>query len=193
MFKAGFTLDLTVERYYAKDAIRAVLHSILFHRTFTLTKPEEEDLDAFDITFARAADEDFEAVISAKIADFMREMGNGSSKGGVSVMFYEKKQKPKYWFGGRADEDSCWEQWVINVTLVNPRSEREQLEARKLVQKQLQTALLRISQKTNEEKDHVPPITNNEPFPFQILIVPNAEIPWGMGGMLKQISGFLPS
>jgi hypothetical protein len=38
------------------------------------------------------------------------------------VQFFEKKRKKAYFFG-RAEEDVCWEQWTLDVTLAQPRTE----------------------------------------------------------------------
>lgn len=38
------------------------------------------------------------------------------------MQFFEKKRKKAYFFG-RAEEDVCWEQWTLDVTLAQPRTE----------------------------------------------------------------------
>jgi autophagy-related protein 101 len=38
------------------------------------------------------------------------------------VQFFEKKRRKTYFFG-KADEDVCWEQWTLDVTLAQPRTE----------------------------------------------------------------------
>jgi hypothetical protein len=38
-----------------------------------------------------------------------------------TVEFYERRPK-KNWFS-KAEEKVCWEQWVLNVTLVSPRAD----------------------------------------------------------------------
>jgi 3-methyladenine DNA glycosylase AlkD len=39
------------------------------------------------------------------------------------VQFFEKKRKKTSYFFSKADEDVCWEQWTLDVTLAQPRTE----------------------------------------------------------------------
>lgn len=38
------------------------------------------------------------------------------------VMFFEKKRR-KAWFGKTGEDEVCWEQWTLDVTLATPRTE----------------------------------------------------------------------
>lgn len=38
------------------------------------------------------------------------------------MQFFEKRRRKTYFFG-KADEDVCWEQWTLDVTLATPRTE----------------------------------------------------------------------
>lgn len=43
-----------------------------------------------------------------------------------TVQFFERRTTAKrinIWFAPKAEQEVCWEQWVINVTLVNPRTD----------------------------------------------------------------------
>jgi autophagy-related protein 101 len=46
---------------------------------------------------------------------------NTGVRGLVSVQFFEKKRR-KAWFT-KAEEEVCWEQWTLDVTLATPRTE----------------------------------------------------------------------
>jgi len=42
-------------------------------------------------------------------------------RGTMAVQFFEKKRR-KAWFT-KAEEEVCWEQWTLNVTLATPKTE----------------------------------------------------------------------
>ncbi|KAJ3194935.1 hypothetical protein HK101_001545 [Irineochytrium annulatum] len=81
-----------------------------------------------------------------------------------------ERRAKKFWFT-KTEEEIAWEQWTVAITVAQSKTERDQIEARKSVEKQLLGCLLAITEKCNEHKDHVPPILNNDtyPFPFQIM------------------------
>jgi len=103
-----------------------------------------------------------------------------SSRGTVVVQFLEKKRKKSGWFVSKADEETVWEVWVIEVTVMGARSEPEAQRNRRKMEKGLQEACLRVLEYVNEERSYIPPITTNEanPFPYQILVNPKGE-GWG--------------
>lgn len=53
--------------------------------------------------------------------------GSKSHRGQIAVEFYERRPK-KAWFS-KAEEKVCWEQWLLSVTLVNPRTDSGMLES----------------------------------------------------------------
>ena len=48
--------------------------------------------------------------------------GPGGTRGQVSVQFFEKRRRKSYFFS-KADEDVCWEMWMLDVTMSVPKSE----------------------------------------------------------------------
>jgi autophagy-related protein 101 len=115
-----------------------------------------------------------------------------------AVEFYERRPK-KAWFS-KAEEKVCWEQWVLNVTLVTIKTDSgritfhptaseevptdffppDRARARASLEHQLQKAVLEIITTASLRKDHIPPITTNDlnPFPYQIVVSPKGET-WG--------------
>ncbi|TPX35239.1 hypothetical protein SmJEL517_g02295 [Synchytrium microbalum] len=182
-----YRLELNVDRFYLKEVLRALLHSIIYHRSFSMTRPYEVNLEALDI---RLDDPEIEGQVDEKISTFARTLDSytGLVKGQIDVMFFEKRAK-KYWFT-KAEEEVCWEQWTLAVNVTLARSEREQIESRKALERQLLNCLFKISGKTNEEKDHIPPITNQDtyPFPFQIVTTSASETSW-----TSVLKSYLPS
>lgn len=56
--------------------------------------------------------------------DTSSDMGARSTgvRGSMAVQFFEKKRR-KAWLYGKGEEEVCWEQWTLNVTLATPRTE----------------------------------------------------------------------
>ncbi|KAG9064658.1 hypothetical protein KI688_002916 [Linnemannia hyalina] len=75
-----FPVELTVERSYLKDALRAILHTVLFHRVFANIKPR--DMDILDLTIPIIDDPEVDKLVDEKIAAFVKVVdSNPQSKG----------------------------------------------------------------------------------------------------------------
>ncbi|KAF2484648.1 autophagy-related protein [Neohortaea acidophila] len=190
-----FHLTLTTDRPTARDLLKALLHTIFFHRVFTALTPATHDV--LDLTLPYVSDDEIEAVIEKRTGAFVRYLDNGGNGGGgsgtdgheaggaggggnskatLTLHFLEKKRR-KGWFVAKADEETIWETWVITLSLLPSAGgsggggiagERN----RALMEKSLQEAVMRVIDVANSEKGHIPPITSTEtnPFPFQILV-----------------------
>jgi len=104
---------------------------------------------------------------------------NGNGRGQLAVQFFERRKNEKQprlssWLYGKVEEDVCWEQWTIDVTLARPRTETEVEKVRDAMETSLQKAVMKILTHAGEEKEHIPAITTNEthPFPYKIVINP---------------------
>jgi len=159
-----------------------VLHTIFFHRTFPAVRPI--DRDVLDITLPTVDDVDIETLIDQQATALVRQMdgtfspyaGQTNGRGQLLVQFYEKRQKPRissYFFGGRSvEEEVCWEQWTIDVTLAQPKTHAEYAKVRTAMETSLEKAVMKIITTAGEEKEHIPQITTNEthPFPYKIVL-----------------------
>jgi autophagy-related protein 101 len=99
------------------------LHTIFFHRYFTSISPLTHDL--LDLTLPAIDDVDLETLIEQKTFALVRAIDSTHQprgRGQIVVQFFEKKRRKTYFFG-KADEDVCWEQWTLDVTLAQPRTE----------------------------------------------------------------------
>ncbi len=66
-----------------------------------------------------------------RLLDTSTETGGGYAAGGggtrngvrgqMAVQFFEKKRR-KAWFG-KGEDEVCWEQWTLDVTLATPRTD----------------------------------------------------------------------
>ncbi|KAF9143971.1 hypothetical protein EC957_002565 [Mortierella hygrophila] len=172
-----FPVELTVERSYLKDALRAILHTVLFHRVFANIKPR--DMDILDLTIPIIDDPEVDKLVDEKIAAFVKVVdSNPQSKGQIGIMFYEKRTK-RAWFSSTSSE-VCWEQWAITFNVVTNINEKDKQRSIKNMEKALSSLFLSILRTVNERKDHIPPITTSDgnPFPYQIVI-PTASDTWG--------------
>lgn len=136
-----YTLDIFADPTFAKDIVKAVLHTIFFHRYFTPIVPLSRDL--LDLTLPAIDDVDLETLIDQRASALVRELGSGegggggigrggmgmggvsgASRGQLAIQFYEKKARRKtYNFFSKGEEEVCWEQWTLDVTLATPRTE----------------------------------------------------------------------
>lgn len=101
----------------------AILHTIFFHRYFTSISPLTRDL--LDLTLPAIDDVDLETLIEQKTYALQRAIDSTHQprgRGQIVIQFFEKKRRKTYFFG-KADEDVCWEQWTLDVTLAQPRTE----------------------------------------------------------------------
>lgn len=170
-----------------------ILHTIFFHRTFPAVRPI--DRDVLDITLPAVDDVDIETLIDQQATALVRQMDHGTyssysggnGRGQLAVQFFEKRQPSKqrissYFFGGRAEEEVCWEEWTIDVTLARPRNETEIEKVRDAMETSLRKAAMKILTTASEEKEHIPPITTNEthPFPYKILVNPKEQARRGL-------------
>ncbi|KAG0263729.1 hypothetical protein BGZ95_003738 [Linnemannia exigua] len=172
-----FPVELTVERSYLKEALRAILHTVLFHRVFANIKPR--DMDILDLTIPIIDDPEVDRLVDEKIAAFVKVVdANPQSKGQIGIMFYEKRTK-RAWFSSTSSE-VCWEQWAITINVVTNINEKDKQRSIKNMEKALSSLFLSILRTVNERKDHIPPITTSDgnPFPYQIVI-PTASDTWG--------------
>jgi autophagy-related protein 101 len=214
-----YTLELFADPQLAKEVIKAVLHTIFFHRYFTPVVPLSRDL--LDLTLPAIDDVDLETLIEQRADSLVQELGSGGAggpsrmgvegrpggaragngggvagRGQLVCQFFEKRRRKAY-FGFGKDEEVCWEQWTLDVTLGSPRTETgksriftrgqdgadaqsEVIKVRRAMETSLQRTTMKIVDIVNRDKGHIPPITTTEqnPFPYHILVNPRNE-GWG--------------
>lgn len=108
-----------------------ILHTIFFHRFFPSVRPRTHDV--LDLTLPVVGDAELETLIEQKTSSLIRQLdttsdlGSRSSgvRGQIAVQFFEKRRR-KAWFT-KGEEEVCWEQWTLDVTLAIPRTESGEL------------------------------------------------------------------
>ena len=102
-----------------------ILHTIFFHRYFPSIRPKSRDL--LDVTLPVVDEVELDTLIDQRTTALIRQLDttsnrhSNSGRGQVVVQFFEKKRR-KAWFA-KAEEEVCWEQWTLDVTLATPRTE----------------------------------------------------------------------
>ena len=104
-----------------------ILHTIFFHRFFPSIRPKTRDI--LDLTLPFVDDAELETLIDQRTATLVRQLDTSSDmgvrstgvRGLMAVQFFEKKRR-KAWFT-KGEEEICWEQWTLDVTLATPRTE----------------------------------------------------------------------
>lgn len=104
-----------------------ILHTIFFHRYFPSIRPKSRDL--LDVTLPVVDEVELETLIDQRTAALIRQIDmtsnrHSNSRGQIAVQFFEKKRR-KAWFS-KTEEEVCWEQWTLDVTLATPRTESGQ-------------------------------------------------------------------
>jgi len=116
--------------YWNKSLIphqKGILHTIFFHRYFPCIRPRSRDV--LDITLPVVEDVEIETLIEQRTAALVRQLDTNSDagsrgsgvRGQIAVQFFEKKRR-KAWFT-KGEEEVCWEQWTLDVTLATPRTD----------------------------------------------------------------------
>ncbi|KAI9766827.1 MAG: hypothetical protein M1840_006303 [Geoglossum simile] len=178
-----YILEVFADPTCVRDIVKGILHTIFFHRFFPSLRPKTCDL--LDLTLPVVDDADLETLIDQRTSALIHQIDTTSNqrsnsvRGQIAVQFYEKRRR-KTWLRAAAEEEVCWEQWTIDVTLATPKTESERVKVRKAMETQLQKTAMKIVATVNREKDHIPPITTSEsnPFPYQIVTNPKDE-GWG--------------
>ena len=153
-----------------------------------MVKPSTIDLDSLNLTFVKIDDPFIEESINKKIESFTAYLKGKSPKqttaGRIGILFYEKRSTSSTsWFNG--DNDICWEQWILNLKITQALGEKEEIKAKMQLEKDLMILLHKISDQTMEALDHIPSLTSNDPFPFQIVVMSKSDQSWTQ--MLKQM------
>lgn len=186
--------SIEAEQHQIREVLRCILHTIIFCRALGALKPQEVDCEILsNITFVKCGDREVDKRVEEKINQFYTWLDRHPGKRGqVSLLFYEKRRKAASWFGKQAEERLYWEQWVIDVSIVESLVSQEEQSSftlqpvRQRRHSQLQTAvedrLTLIVRTVNDRKDHIPPVVSPSAvtFPFDISIT-------GEGGLSSTI------
>ncbi|GAX80828.1 hypothetical protein CEUSTIGMA_g8263.t1 [Chlamydomonas eustigma] len=185
-----------------RELLRCLIHTIVFNRALGYVRPQDVDSELFDITYVKCDDSDIEARVEASISDFCSTVERRPADAiQLCLAFYEVRKKAA-WFGSK-DERLYWEQWFINVKVVNSDEQQQQgytsmkhTGASKQQLKQqaaLQRALSEVLHAVNEKRDHIPPLSSltSSCFPFDVMSSGNSKT--GFGANIQAVKKILQS
>eukprot|EP01012_Entosiphon_sulcatum_P040650 TRINITY_DN54341_c0_g1_i1.p1 TRINITY_DN54341_c0_g1~~TRINITY_DN54341_c0_g1_i1.p1 ORF type:complete len:236 (+),score=57.55 TRINITY_DN54341_c0_g1_i1:55-708(+) len=189
---------LRLEEGFVKDALRAIVHTILFHRLLCPVEPSEAECDSFStadggVTYCKVGAAELDTTVEEKIDKLYKTLVRGkpgqgltgaggkalapdavvSEKRSLSVLFFHKGYKPSYF--ARPDK-ACWERWTVSVQIVaGDGSVGGSEQRRRQVQHEVEQRLLRIIGSTGDamQDNHLPPLEKDNPgytYPFDITV-----------------------
>ncbi|XP_074588348.1 autophagy-related protein 101 [Curcuma longa] len=179
--------ELVGEPLEIREVLRCLLHTIVFHRALGLVRPKDVECELFELTYVQCGDHELDKKIEEKIDQFIAWVDkHPNKKSQICLSFYEVKNKHPSWFGNKT-ERFYWEQWYINLHVLNPKSHtkrhnskaplstgentsEEGSSRRTALESSLREVLFQIISFVNEKKDHIPPVQNSEiiSFPYEI-------------------------
>ncbi|KAF8509582.1 autophagy-related protein, partial [Gautieria morchelliformis] len=164
-----------LERQTTKEVLRALLHSILFHRLLGTVKPHTSLVH--DVTLPAVKDPEIEQLVDEKVNAFWRAVEGGRhSRGQIVLTLAEKRQKKWTVTQIFSPEEVAWEEWIINAELRQPHTDRDRQALNTTLSAALTDALRKILTHTSSERGRaaVPLITNPfnglSPFPINIRV-----------------------
>nr|XP_046178872.1 autophagy-related protein 101-like [Oncorhynchus gorbuscha] len=155
-------LEVSVEGRQVDEAMLALLHTILLHRstgkfhykkegTYSIGTVGTQDIDCdfIDFSFVRVSSDELDRAIRKAVGEFKDAMGNGTDgMGQISLEFYQKK-KSRWPF---SDESIPWEVWSIKVNVVNLANEQERQICREKVGEKLGEKVINIVEVINRHE-----------------------------------------
>ncbi|KAJ1729866.1 hypothetical protein LPJ61_003314 [Coemansia biformis] len=166
------TQTLELERSFVEPVVKAVLHTILFHRCFGNISPRENRI-LKSVTYASVDCADMLAAVDDKVDELMQNLSStAASRSQISLYFTETKPR-KAWFT-KSEEEVCWEEWVITIQSKVCRTERELNQLLDSAEDQAKRAIFAVIQEMDRNKDHIPLIASSQsnPFPHHIVVAP---------------------
>ncbi|MEQ2255466.1 hypothetical protein ILYODFUR_014170 [Ilyodon furcidens] len=153
-------LEVTVEARQVEEAILALLHTILLHRstgkfhykkegTYSIGTVGTQDIDCdfIDFTFVRVFSEELDRVLKKAVSEF-KDALSSDGMGQISLEFYQKK-KSRWPF---SDECIPWEVWTIKVNVVNLANEQERQICREKVGEKLGEKVINVVEVINRHE-----------------------------------------
>ncbi|KAJ1799537.1 hypothetical protein LPJ59_001760 [Coemansia sp. RSA 2399] len=170
MERKVITQTLVLERSFVHDVVKAVLHTIIFHRYFGNVTPKSNCILAV-VTYASVDNADVLRTVDEKVEELMQTISaTGETKSQMSLYFTETKPR-KAWFS-KSEEEICWEEWSINIHSRIARTERELNQMHASAQDQAKQTIFSVIQQVDQHKDHIPLIASpkGNPFPYHITV-----------------------
>ncbi|XP_015998147.1 autophagy-related protein 101 isoform X1 [Rousettus aegyptiacus] len=156
-------LEVSVEGRQVEEAMLAVLHTVLLHRstgkfhykkegTYSIgtVGTQDVDCDFIDFTYVRVSSEELDRALRKVVGEFKDALRNsgGDGLGQMSLEFYQKK-KSRWPF---SDECIPWEVWTVKVHVVALATEQERQICREKVGEKLCEKIINIVEVMNRHE-----------------------------------------
>ncbi|KAJ1725024.1 hypothetical protein LPJ53_000750 [Coemansia erecta] len=169
--------SLVLERSLVPSVVKAVLHTILFHRYFGNVTPQENLILSDQVTYVSVDDGNVVSTVDSKVEELMQVLQQDGGKSQVTVSFSETRGRKASWFGTATPQSVCWEEWVVDVQALGRAHGREERAAQqRLAVDQAKHAIFQVICQADAHKDHIPLIASSQenPFPYHIAVAPAA-------------------
>jgi autophagy-related protein 101 len=126
--------ELVLQEQHVSDALRCVLHTILFARAAGPIKPRDAHCPSLGIDYACAGSDitwsddsvaNVDGQVDASIRELRRRMspaGGDSWRGSIAVQFYEARVTQRAFGLFKSTDKLVWEQWVVPVLMTRSLS-----------------------------------------------------------------------
>ncbi|KAJ1867429.1 hypothetical protein LPJ78_000985 [Coemansia sp. RSA 989] len=122
MERKTITQTLELERSFVEPVVKAVLHTIIFHRYFGNVVPRDTTILS-SITYASVENTEVINTVDAKVRELVQNLSPVvDSKSQISLYFTETKPR-RAWFS-RSEEEICWEEWIVYINCKIRKSDR---------------------------------------------------------------------
>lgn len=175
---------ITIELNRLQDALRCVIHTILYNRITCTVEPQSIDSTFERISYLSIGDPALSTHVDHLIQTVVQTVshnfnGNPASPPSTSyciIGFFQRKVD-RTWLGER-EQRAYWERWVLPIVisrrdLIHPTINDADTD---IGQSTLLTALHAILQTVLNKRDHLPPLESttsgiSPPYPFDCSVV----------------------
>mmetsp|Transcript_9620 Transcript_9620/g.17014 ORF Transcript_9620/g.17014 Transcript_9620/m.17014 type:complete len:216 (+) Transcript_9620:79-726(+) len=198
---------LELEQHQVREALRCLLHTILFNRALGPVRPVEVEAELLDLSYVRVHDEEVVAAVELSMNELCGQLERSAGRGAeaqVRLAFYEKRQGSSTWFGGQAN--CFWEQWFINLAVMS--HEAMLLRASTMpgttlaeggqppVSSRVTEVLSCITRALSERREHCPPVVSSAAvsYPWEVSVTHPREGrgAFSLGGMKRMLMQTTP-
>ena len=122
---------LVLPQFQVKEALRCLLHTILFNRALGPVRPREVDSELFDVSYVRCGVVSVDKRIEEAIEAFSNalQLNTATSRGRIVLSFYEKRTRKSFFGMATSEEKLYWERWVIPVMLARSHKKLSAMDA----------------------------------------------------------------
>ena len=178
----NFIKGLRLEPSQVRDALKVLVHSILFQRELGVVTPRQVESEC-GVTYLTLNDIDTDKQVEEKLVQFENKLIGGQAQTLVLSFYQAIKRKTFLLFQESAKV--VWEEWRIPVSLVPVTDGEEKRKSDQKLAKKLRKRILAIVEKICEKKDHLPSMGEaDDPaiirYPFEISF-PEGDGGWGAG------------